>query len=118
MDTEVRSKQIIGVIEQLARELNPHQEPRVGPSTHLEWDLGLASIERHELLVRLEKELEGSLPSQAVFQAATVAELLALTPGADTEALRPSASGSRSRSVGGSRVPGPISAEQSDSPFS
>ena len=89
MDTEVRSKQIIGVIEQLARELNPHQEPRVGPSTHLEWDLGLASIERHELLVRLEKELEGSLPSQAVFQAATVAELLALTPGADTEALRP-----------------------------
>ena len=89
MSTEVRSKQVVRVVEQLARELNPHQEPQVGPSTHLEWDLGLGSIERHELLLRLERELQGSLPSTAVFQAATVAELLQLTPGADSEALRP-----------------------------
>jgi fatty-acyl-CoA synthase len=88
MDTEVRSKQVVQVVEQLARELNPHQEPKVGPSTHLEWDLGLGSIERHELLVRLEKKLQGSLPSKAVFQASTVAELLSLTPGASTDSLR------------------------------
>lgn len=88
MDTEVRSKQVVKVVEQLARELNPHQEPAVGPSTHLEWDLGLGSIERHELLVRLEKELEGSLPSKAVFEASTVGELLHLTPGASTDSFK------------------------------
>ena len=88
MDTEVRSKQVVQVVEKLARELNPHHEPKVGPTTHLEWDLGLGSIERHELLIRLEKELQGTLPSKAVFEAATVAELLNLTPGASTDSLR------------------------------
>lgn len=77
-----RQKQVVDVVEGLAGELNPHQPPSVGLGTHLEWDLGLGSIERHELLTRLERKLGEKLSSQGVFQAATVADLVAVTPGA------------------------------------
>lgn len=82
METECRNKTVVEVVEGLSAELNPHQQPNVGPGTHLEWDLGLGSIERHELLMRLEKGLGEELSSQAVFQATTVSDLLKLTPGA------------------------------------
>jgi 1-acyl-sn-glycerol-3-phosphate acyltransferase len=72
-------------VEKLSGELNPEQPPAVGPTTHLEWDLGLGSIERHELLMRLEKGLGERLSSQGVFQASTVSDLLDLTPGSGRE---------------------------------
>lgn len=76
-----RLQKVIEVVEGLAAELNPQQHPKVGPSTHLEWDLGLGSIERHELLLRLERALGEKLSSKGVFQASTVADLLNVTPG-------------------------------------
>lgn len=81
METDCRNNQVLEIVEQLASELNPQQTPQVRSTTHLEWDLGLGSIERHELLVRLERGLNESLPSQGVFTAATVGDLLNLTPG-------------------------------------
>lgn len=80
--TEDRAQKVVEVVERLAAELNPRQSPQVGLGTHLEWDLGLGSIERHELLLRLERELGEKLSSQGVFQASTVADLIAVTPGA------------------------------------
>jgi len=74
---------VVEVVEQLSKELNPQQKPDIGPATHLEWDLGLGSIERHELLQRLEKQLGESLSSRAVFEASTVSDLIKLTPGAE-----------------------------------
>ena len=85
VDTECREKKVVEIIEGLSAELNPHQPPAVGPTTHLEWDLGLGSIERHELLLRLERGLGESLSSQGVFQASTVSDLLNLTPGIEKE---------------------------------
>ena len=82
MKPEERKQKVLAVVQQLAGELNPQQPPEVGPGTHLEWDLGLGSIERHELLPRLERELGENLSSQGVFQASTVSDLVAVTPGA------------------------------------
>lgn len=81
MSTKSRQQAVLETVENLAVELNPRQRPEIGLNTHLEWDLGLGSIERHELLLRLEKCLGESLSSQSVFQANTVGDLLNLTPG-------------------------------------
>ena len=83
MKLDTRSKTVVEVVEGISAELNPNQENPVVLTTHLEWDLGLGSIERHELLVRLERALGERLPSNGVFQAATVSDLLKLTPGAE-----------------------------------
>lgn len=69
--------QIVRVVSRLAEELGVQRAP--SPAAHLEWDLGIGSIERHELLRRLEQELGRSLPSRQVFGAATVADLMDLT---------------------------------------
>ena len=88
METQTRSDKVLKLVEELSAELNPHKEPAVNQATHLEWDLGLGSIERHELLVRLERVLGERLSSQAVFQARTVSDLLKLTPGTADKDLR------------------------------
>lgn len=82
MDPNSRTYKVVEVVEQLSVELNPGQVQVVGLSTHLEWDLGLGSIERHELLTRLERALGERLPSRGVFEATTVSDLIDLTPGA------------------------------------
>ena len=82
MKSEERKQKVLSVVEQLSRELNPQHPPTITSSTHLEWDLGLGSIERHELLLRLEQALGEKLSSQGVFQASTVSDLVDVTPGA------------------------------------
>lgn len=84
MTLDTRSRTVVEVVEDISAELNPNLDNTVVLNTHLEWDLGLGSIERHELLVRLEKALGERLPSNGVFQAATVSDLLKLTPGAES----------------------------------
>lgn len=85
MDGQQRAKAVMSTVQELAAELQGGRELQVGRSTHLEWDLGLASIERGELLTRLEATLGESLPAKGVFEAMTVADLLALVPGAKIE---------------------------------
>ena len=83
MEVVERQKKVVEVVQGLGAELNSGKVPTVSMSTHLEWDLGLASVERTELLVRLEKALGEKLSSNAVFQAVTVADLVALVPGTE-----------------------------------
>lgn len=79
METQQHQDIVLQVVRELAAELHPQQTPPVTLGTHLEWDLGLASVERSELLTRLERALGARLPSDAVFQASTVADLMAIT---------------------------------------
>jgi 1-acyl-sn-glycerol-3-phosphate acyltransferase len=81
METAERQARVVEVVKDLGAELNTGQQPPVSMSTHLEWDLGLASVERSELLVRLEAALGTKLSSNAVFQAVTVADLVGIVPG-------------------------------------
>ncbi len=85
METAEHQAKVIEVVKGLGAELNTGKEPKVSLATHLEWDLGLASVERSELLVRLERALETRLSSRAVFEAVTVADLVNVLPGADVQ---------------------------------
>lgn len=68
-------------VAQLVRELgNPQaldELNRKGAETHLERDLGLGSLERVELMLRLDKAFAIQLPEAVVGEANTVSDLLA-----------------------------------------
>jgi 1-acyl-sn-glycerol-3-phosphate acyltransferase len=81
METAEHQARVVEVVKTLGSELNTGKQPTVSMSTHLEWDLGLASVERTELLLRLESALGTKLSSNAVFEAVTVADLVAIVPG-------------------------------------
>lgn len=83
-----RQARVVEVVKNLGAELNGGKEPPVAMSTHLEWDLGMASVERTELLVRLEAALGTQLPGNAVFNAVTVADLVAIVPGGQAAVSR------------------------------
>lgn len=88
MEAEERQNRVVTAVKELAAELNGGKPQIVSLSTHLEWDLGLASVERTELLVRLEKALGTSLSSNAVFDAVTVADLVKIVPGSAESSSR------------------------------
>lgn len=76
-DTKQRKQQALEVVEELALQINPERSSLELPlTTHLEWDLGIGSLERLELTQRLEKALQCRLPAQAIFSANTLNELL------------------------------------------
>ncbi len=75
--SEQSEAKVLRVVEELCRQLNPQQTRVVNASSHLEWDLGIGSLERAELIRRLEKELGQSLPSQPLFAAPRVRDLVA-----------------------------------------
>lgn len=71
---------VVEVACALAEELHPDSDHRhLGPGADLERDLGLGSLERVELLRRLEAELGKPLDDRAVFRARTLADLVAAT---------------------------------------
>lgn len=69
------------IVAQLLRELGNAQAieelSRKGGEAHLERDLGLGSLERVELMLRLDKAFSIQLPENVVGEANTVADLLA-----------------------------------------
>jgi len=69
---------VLKVVEEFCHQLNPQQTRVVNLSSHLEWDLGIGSLERAELIRRLERELGQSLPSQPLFAAPRVRDLVAV----------------------------------------
>lgn len=75
--SEQSEAKVLRVVEELCHQLNPQQTKVVNASSHLEWDLGIGSLERAELIRRLEKELGHSLPSQPLFAAPRVRDLVA-----------------------------------------
>jgi acyl carrier protein len=60
----------------VAREARPHVEAYVALDSSLERDLGLDSLARVELVLRLEREFQASLPEQALASSETPRDLL------------------------------------------
>lgn len=67
---------LLGVVADVARQARPHVEPRATLDCSLERDLGLDSLARVELVLRLEKEFGASLPEQALASGETPRDLL------------------------------------------
>jgi len=72
----VDAQKLLAVVHAVAREARPHLEPHVTLDTHLEKGLGLDSLARVELVLRLEREFGASLPEQALAAAETPRDLL------------------------------------------
>jgi 1-acyl-sn-glycerol-3-phosphate acyltransferase len=74
--------QVLGIIRDLLRELgNPAASPTLKSSAILDSDLGLGSIERVELLSRLERTLGMPVPEAAIAEAKTVEDVIVALAG-------------------------------------
>ncbi len=71
------TKALIKITEQLLTEIGgaPVAKSKITPSTDLEKDLGLASIERSELLHRVEEKFNVRLPDTILLEAKNIKEL-------------------------------------------
>jgi acyl carrier protein len=67
---------VLGIVAAVAREARPHVEAYVALDSSLERDLGLDSLARVELVLRLEREFQASLPEQALASSETPRDLL------------------------------------------
>jgi acyl carrier protein len=72
----IEPDRLLGVVAVVAKEARPHVEPHVNLDSSLEKDLGLDSLARVELVLRLEKEFGASLPEQALATSETPRDLL------------------------------------------
>jgi 1-acyl-sn-glycerol-3-phosphate acyltransferase len=96
---ESRQERLLRIIAGLADELHPHSSAQVGLDARLEQDLGLDSLSRVELLLRIGRVFGISLPDQALYAAETPRDLLLLidraapSPPPGRQELRPLAQG-------------------------
>jgi acyl carrier protein len=67
---------VLAVAAEVAREVRPNVEVYVALDSSLERDLGLDSLARVELVLRLEREFGASLPEQALASSETPRDLL------------------------------------------
>lgn len=67
---------LLGEVEGLLRELRPQQPPSVSLDSDIDRELGLDSLGRVELVVRLEQRFDVRLPSEAFLEADTPRDLL------------------------------------------
>jgi acyl carrier protein len=67
---------LLAVVAEVAREARPHVDAYVGLDSSLERDLGLDSLARVELVLRLEREFSASLPERALASSETPRDLL------------------------------------------
>src|SRR5512143_2770281 len=75
---EIRQRQLIAVVTDLVRELHP-QRIRfidVTPSSRIERDLGIDSLGRTELILRIERAFRVRLPAQTIGESETVQDLV------------------------------------------
>ncbi|HZV22029.1 MAG TPA: AMP-binding protein [Hyphomicrobiales bacterium] len=77
-DLDVRERELIAVIRQLMQELHPQRAKTVDVrgSSRLERDLGIDSLGRTELILRIERRFHVQLAIAAVGEAETVGDLL------------------------------------------
>jgi acyl carrier protein len=73
---EIAPDRLLAVVAAVAKEARPHVEPQTGLDTSLEKELGLDSLARVELVLRLEKEFGVALPEQALATSETPRDLL------------------------------------------
>ena len=67
---------LLAVVAEVAREARPHVDAYVALDSSLERDLGLDSLARVELVLRIEREFAASLPEQALASSETPRDLL------------------------------------------
>src|SRR2546423_15624816 len=68
---------LLAVVAEVAREARPHVDAYVALDSSLERDLGLDSLARVELVLRVEREFAASLPEQAPGPSGTPRDRLA-----------------------------------------
>ena len=73
---EIRPERLLEVVVAVAKEARPHVAPHATLDSSLEKELGLDSLARVELVLRLEKEFGASLPEQALATSETPRDLL------------------------------------------
>ncbi|HJV10864.1 MAG TPA: AMP-binding protein, partial [Burkholderiales bacterium] len=73
---EIDPKRVLAVVTAVARETRPNVHTYVGLDSSLERELGLDSLARVELVLRLEREFSVSLPEQALASSETPRDLL------------------------------------------
>ncbi len=99
MNAAAIEREVIQQVRELVRELGSGRAAvLVAPGASLDRDLGLGSLERVELVVRLEAAFGVGLPEQAIVQARTVADLAA-------EVTRARIDGRVAPTAGGARAP-------------
>ena len=72
---------LITVVEQMVRDTRHGREAQVALDSSLERDLGLDSLARVELVLRIERAFDVSLPEHALYAAETPRDLLRLIHG-------------------------------------
>ena len=75
-DASVDPNKLLSVVSAVAREARPHVDAYVTLDSSLERELGLDSLARVELVLRLEREFATSLPEQALASSETPRDLL------------------------------------------
>ncbi len=75
------AKTLIAVVEQMVRDMRHGREVQVALDSSLERDLGLDSLARVELVLRVERAFGVSLPEHALYAAETPRDLLRLVHG-------------------------------------
>ena len=91
--TDARSERMLALVRELLRELDsPRAAEHVSLDSSFDRDLGLGSLERVELLVRVERAFDSRLPDEVAQQADTPGEWLRALYG-ETEGSRNSRAG-------------------------
>ena len=75
----VRERDALSVVGELVRELHPQRYRfiEIAPQSRIERDLGIDSLARTELILRLEREFRLRLPATTIAEAETVQDLIA-----------------------------------------
>src|SRR5215813_12261407 len=75
-DAEARARDLISIVHELVRELRGGRAIDVSLSSRLDRDLGIDSLGRTELVLRIERAFQVRLPTQVIGEAETVRDLL------------------------------------------
>ena len=77
-EQELRERDLIAVVGELVRELHPQRARFIGvlPSSRIERDLGIDSLGRTELIMRIERAFRVRLAAQTIGEAETVHDLM------------------------------------------
>src|SRR5947207_5760439 len=76
MTPPIDANRLLAVVAEVAREARPHFDAYVALDSSLEKELGLDSLARVELVLRLEREFGASLPEQALATSESPRDLL------------------------------------------
>jgi acyl carrier protein len=95
-ETGISAERVLQIVATVAKEARPNVEPHVALDISLEKELGLDSLARVELVLRLEKEFAVALPEQALSTSETPRDLLRFLLSGAGQAPRAAAAGTAS----------------------